>query len=296
MKFFLVTLLCCPVSACADVYQWQDAKGSKHFSDRVHENSKKIRIKSGYSYHKVAKVYDGDTIKLENGLKIRLLGINTPEVKHKNQDTEAGGESAKRWLIDKLKNHKVRLVTDAEQTDKYKRTLAHVITENKEHINVQLVALGFAAINIYPPNLLYVDELVAAGNQAERAKLGIWQQAEYAPVPVERLDNNGHSGWIRLVGKVSVIRSSKKYVYLEFSNLFQARIEKKWLPLFPDINGYRGQTVEVRGWLDKNRGGWSMLIRHPSAIKIRLWTSRNSLNSGKSWTSKIWMRSAVYKK
>jgi micrococcal nuclease len=268
IRFLLLAFLCCSMSACADVYQWQDTKGSKHFSDRAHENSKKIPLKPGYAYHKVAKVFDGDTIKLENGLKVRLLGINTPEVKHKNQNTEAGGESAKRWLIDKLRNRKVRLVTDAEQTDKYKRTLAHVITENKEHINVQLVALGLAAINIYPPNLLYVDELVAAGNQAERAKRGIWQQGEYAPVPVERLDRTGHSGWLRLVGKVSVIRSSKKYVYLEFSDRFQARIEKKWLPLFPDPDSYRGQTVEVRGWLNKNRGGWSMLIRHPSAMKM----------------------------
>jgi len=268
MKFLLILLLGLSVSACADVYQWQDSHGNKHFSDRVHDNSKKIKIQPGYSYFKVEKVYDGDTVKLEDGRKIRLLGINTPEVQHRNQATEAGGETAKRWLTDKLKNQKVRLVTDVEQTDKYNRTLAYLFTENKEHINVQLVEMGLAAVNIYPPNLLYVGELVAAGISAEQAGRGIWQQAEYAVIPVNRLSNDGHAGWIRLTGKVSVIRTSKKYVYLEFSDLFQARIEKKWLPLFPDINSYRGRTLEVRGWLNKNRAGWSMLIRHPSAIKI----------------------------
>jgi micrococcal nuclease len=268
MKLPLILFLGCSVSACADVYQWQDITGEKHFSDRVHDNSKKIQIKPGYSYYKVERVYDGDTVKLEDGRKIRLLGINTPEVQHRNQDAEAGGETAKHWLTEKLKNQKVRLVTDVEQTDKYKRTLAHLITENKEHINVQLVEMGLAAVNIYPPNLLYVNELVAAGKLAEQAKRGIWQQAEYAVMPVDRLDKAGHSGWTRLMGKVLVIRNSRKFVYLEFSNLFQARIEKKWLPLFPDINNYHGQTLEVRGWLNKNRGGWSMLIRHPSAIKI----------------------------
>jgi micrococcal nuclease len=268
MKFLLILLLGCSVLACADIYQWQDLKGNKHFSDRAHGNSKKIEIKPGYSYYKVERVYDGDTVKLEDGRKIRLLGINTPEVQHRNQATEAGGETAKRWLMDKLKNQKVRLVTDVEQTDKYKRTLAYLFSENKEHINLQLVETGLAAVNIYPPNLLYVDELVAAGIRAEQANRGIWQQAEYAVIPVNRLGYDGHSGWIRLMGKVSVIRSSKKYVYLEFSDLFQARIEKKWLSLFPDINSYLGRTVEIRGWLNKNRGGWSMLIRHPSAIKI----------------------------
>jgi micrococcal nuclease len=268
MKLLPILLLGCVIPVSADVYQWQDSHGDTHFSDRAYSNSKKIDINPGYAYFKVERVYDGDTVKLEDGRKIRLLGINTPEVQHRNQDTEAGGETAKRWLMDKLKNHKVRLVTDVEQADKYKRTLAHLITENKEHINVQLLEMGLAAVNIYPPNLLYAGQLVAAGNHAEHAGLGIWRQAEYAVIPVDRLAKTGYSGWTRLMGKVSAIRGSRKYVYLDFSGLFQARIEKKWLPLFPDINSYLGRTVEIRGWLNKNRGRWSMLVRHPSAMKI----------------------------
>jgi micrococcal nuclease len=267
INFLLVLFLCCSVPAYADIYQWQDKEGSKHFSDRNHQDSKKIEIKPGYAYTKVNAVYDGDTIRLEDGRKIRLLGINTPEVKHRNNDTESGGEAAKRWLENKLKNQRVRLVTDVEKTDKYKRILGHVFTENKEHINLTLVELGLAAVNIYPPNLLYVDELAAAEKIAEQTKRGIWQQQQYAVLPVDRLEGKGHSGWTRIVSKVSVIRSSRKFVYLEFSDFFQARIEKKWLSLFPDIYSYRSQTIEVRGWLNKNRGGWSMLIRHPSAIE-----------------------------
>ncbi|ESS73108.1 micrococcal nuclease-like nuclease [Methyloglobulus morosus KoM1] len=266
LRLIKILLLIFNISACADVYEWQDKDGNKHFSDRVHDNSKKIDLNPGYSYYKVEQVYDGDTVKLSDGRKIRLLDINTPEVKHRNQDAEAGGEIAKQWLTNKLKDQKVRLMTDVEQTDKYKRTLAYLITENKENINVQLVELGLAAVNIYPPNLLYVDELVAAGNRAQQAKRGIWQQAQYTVIPVDQLGNDGHSGWTRLKGKVSNIRSSRKFVYLDFSDVFQARIEKQWLSLFPEINSYRGRTIEVRGWLNKNRGGWSMLIRHPSAI------------------------------
>ncbi|NOU42546.1 MAG: DUF4124 domain-containing protein [Methyloglobulus sp.] len=266
MKLLFIVLLGCSISASADVYQWQDAKGKNYFSDRVHEDGKKIDLTPGYSYYKVDRVYDGDTVKLDDGRKIRLLGINTPEVRHRNQADQAGGEAAKRWLIDKLKNQKVRLVTDVEQTDKYKRTLGHLITEDKQHINLQLVEMGLAAVNIYPPNLLYVNELTKAGNRAEHAKRGIWQETEYAVIPVNELTETGHAGWTRIAGKVSVIRSSRKYVYLEFSPKFQARIEKKWLGLFPDINTYLSKTVETRGWLNKNRGGWSMLIRHPSAL------------------------------
>lgn len=268
LNLIQVLLLGCHLSASADVYQWQDANGNDHFTDRLHENSKKLSIKPGYSFLKVDKVYDGDTVKLEDGRKIRLLGINTPEVKHRNQAKEVGGEEAKDWLIDALKNKKVRIVTDVEQFDKYNRTLAHLFTENNEHINLRLVELGLAVVNIYPPNLLFAQELEEAGKHAEQAKRGIWQQQAYAIVPVDRLDGDGYSGWIRLKGKVSTIRSSRKFIYIEFSDRFQVRIEKKWLNLFPNIENYRGQTLEARGWLNKNRGGWSMLVRHPSAIII----------------------------
>lgn len=268
MKILLILLLSCSLTACADVYEWQDPHGEKHFSDRNHENSKKLIIKSGYAYFKVVKVFDGDTVKLEDGRKIRLLGINTPEIQHRNRPSEAGGETAKQWLSEKLNNRKVRLITDVEQSDKYKRTLAHLFTEDKQHINLQLVERGLAAVNIYPPNLLYAEQLVAAGKVAEQAKRGIWRQAEYAVLPVRDLTSDSHSGWLRLSGKVAAIRSSRKFVYLEFSSLFQARIEKKWLGLFPEVATYQGKMVEVRGWLNKNRSGWSMLLRHPSGIKV----------------------------
>jgi micrococcal nuclease len=39
-----------------------------------------------------------------------------------------------------------------------------------------------------------------------------------------------------LEGKMTAIRNSRKFVYLEFSDVFQAHIEKPWLSLFPEIN------------------------------------------------------------
>lgn len=269
MKFLLILLLAWPSWAGAEIYQWQDGRGNQHFSDRSYPDAKIIDIKPGYSFYRVKKVFDGDTVLLEDGRKVRLLGINTPEVRHRNEDAQAGGDEAKLWLVNKLQHGKVRLETDTEKTDKYKRTLAHLFTESNEHINLQLVAAGLAAVSIYPPNLLHAEALVKAQDQVEQAGLGIWQRAEYAAMPVSSLAGQGHAGWTRLVGKVVNIRNSRKYSYLEFSNRFEARIERKWLALFPDMNSYLGRNVEVRGWLNKNKNGFSMLIRHPSAIKPR---------------------------
>jgi len=267
MKILWVLLLCLPAWAWADIYQWQDANGSAHFSDRSHADANKIEIRPGYGFYDIQRIFDGDTVLLSDGRKIRLLGINTPEVRHKNDPAQAGGEEAKRWLIDKLKQRKIRLELDVEKTDKYGRTLAHIMTDKNEHINLQMVAAGLASVAIYPPNLRYADELVKAQNQAEENKLGIWRLPEYAAKPVEAISASDHAGWMRLTGKVMTIRNSRKYVYLVLSDRVEARIERKWLSLFPDMNAYLGQPLEIRGWLTKNKGSFSMLIRHPSAIK-----------------------------
>ncbi|MCX7099340.1 MAG: thermonuclease family protein [Methylococcales bacterium] len=265
----LLLFLCLPLWACAEIYHWHDANGEGHFSDQFHANAETVKINPGYSYYRVKTVYDGDTVMLEDGRKIRFLGINTPEVGHRGQPSDAGGELAKAWLVDKLKNTRVRLETDVEKTDKYKRTLAHLFTEKNEHINLSLVALGLAACSIYPPNLLYVNELLAAEKKAGQAKLGIWQMPDYAVIPVSQLGEAGHQGWTRLTGKVLDIHPTRKSIYLKLSDALDVRIEREWLALFPDVTTYLGKTVEVRGWLNKNNGHFSLLARHPSAIIIR---------------------------
>jgi micrococcal nuclease len=265
-RILSLLLLCLAYWVNAEIYGWQDEAGNAHYSDRPEKTAKVLDIKPGYGFYRVKRVFDGDTLMLEDGRKVRLLGVNTPEVEHRNQPGQAGGEEAKRWLAEKLQNRKVRLQTDAEATDKYGRTLAHVFTDRKEHVNLQLVEQGLAAVNIYPPNLLYAEALVKAERSAQQAGSGIWRRPEYAPIPVNRLPAFGHSGWTRITGRVVDLRSSRKFVYLKFSNKFEARIEKQGLSMFPDLRNYLQQPVEVRGWLNKYKGGYSMLIRHPSAI------------------------------
>ncbi|MEQ1528475.1 MAG: thermonuclease family protein, partial [Methylococcales bacterium] len=244
MKTVLILFLCLCSCTEAAVYEWRDANGNKHYTDQAAPDAKMLDIKPGYSFVSVKKIYDGDTIELADGSKIRLLGVNTPEVKHYDKQADAGGDEAKRWLTAKLNNRKVRLVHDIEKTDKYGRTLAHVFTDSKEHINVQLVAEGLAEVSIYPPNMLFTDDFLKAQAQAEQRKLGIWQRPEYTPIPITALTEQGHTGWTRLFGKVEEIHQTKKFTYLVFNNQFEVRIAREWLNLFPDLLSYPGKNLE----------------------------------------------------
>lgn len=256
------------LTAQADIYQWRDGSGGRHYSDRSRPDSQVLKIKPGYQYYPVKKVYDGDTVELTDGRKIRLLGVDTPEVRHRSNPAQPGGDEAREWLRRKLENRSVRLVTDEEKTDKYGRVLAHLFTDGNDHINLQLVAQGFAHLSVYPPNLLFVGELQKAEQKAEDSKSGIWGRAQYQPKQVRQLFEEKPELWTRVAGQITAVRESRKYVYLQFEPRFSARIEKRWLFLFPPPASFLGKTVEARGWVSQDRGRMTMLIRHPSALRL----------------------------
>lgn len=262
--FFLLLLI--PLSTQAETFQWTDAKGNKHYSDKTHPDAKQLQLNPGFSYYQVKRVFDGDTILLANGMKVRLSGVNTPEVERRNKPAQAGGEKAKRWLINRLKNVKVRLEKDVEKRDKYGRLLAHIFTDDKEHINLELVRNGLATVNIHPPNLKYADELLKVQQQAEQNQSGIWNYKEYAPRPASDINNSARKGWQRIIGQIKNVRHTRKYSYLNCTDRFALKIERKFNNLFPDLESYIGKEIEARGWINKHKKHYSMFIRHPGEI------------------------------
>ena len=139
----------------ADIFRSQDANGNISFSDKQSDSS--IRVEPAvraYRYkHTVTKVYDGDTIVLKNGERVRLLGINTPEIESHRRQGEAGGQAAKKWLQDKLQQNQVFIEYDQLQRDQYHRLLAYVFLPDGKHLNVGLLTAGLANLSVIPPNL-----------------------------------------------------------------------------------------------------------------------------------------------
>ncbi len=253
----------------AEIYLWRDNSGSSFYSDRAVKGADRLSIDAGYSYYQVAHVYDGDSIQLSNGQKIRLAGINTPEVGFRDKLPEAGADSAKSWLKQRLAGVSVRLVTDQQKKDKYQRLLAHVFTRSGQHINLELVENGLAFVSLHPPNLNYSKVLLDAEQQAESRQLGLWQLTEYQAYHWQDVVNSKAKGWVRVRGKISHISIARKYVYLKYSDNFMLVFEKKNLALFSDLDQYPGHEVEARGWLRKRKNRFSVLIRHPSEIQMQ---------------------------
>lgn len=122
---------------------------------------------------KVARVIDGDTIELENGERVRYIGIDTPETKHPSKPVEYYGresDSANRSLVE---GKGVRLEFDIQERDQYGRLLAYVYVDDI-FVNAWLVENGYAQVMTIPPNVRYAERFLELQQKAREEGKGLW--------------------------------------------------------------------------------------------------------------------------
>ena len=120
----------------------------------------------------VEQVIDGDTIKLETGQRVRLIGINTPESGHPYYS------EATEKLKELIGDSKVTLKKDVEDKDQYGRLLRYIYV-NDTFINLEMVRTGMATSYEFEPNVKHTSDFDAAETQAKNAKIGIWSPSPY---------------------------------------------------------------------------------------------------------------------
>jgi micrococcal nuclease len=122
---------------------------------------------------KVINVIDGDTVKIESGEVVRLIGIDTPE-------TSGGGEcyssEATKKLEELVLNKEVELEKDVSETDRYQRLLRYIWIGDTL-VNQVLVWEGYAKVSTYPPDVKYQERFKEAERVARESKAGLWGDA-----------------------------------------------------------------------------------------------------------------------
>jgi len=124
----------------------------------------------------VAQVIDGDTLVLASGIRVRVLGIDAPEMERDGQPVEFLAHQAKAVLSELTLNQKVELEYDRLRYDHYGRLLAYLKLPDHTLVNAELVRRGLARVYFIAPNLHYREELLAAQREAIEAQRGVWQQ------------------------------------------------------------------------------------------------------------------------
>jgi micrococcal nuclease len=137
----------------------------------------------------VRTVFGGDSIDVAAVGRVRLIGIDVPDIGSGGSGRSGGrgfatpapfAIEARARLTDLLLHRWVRLEEDVQRLDVYNRHLAYVMTDDGLFVNAVLVREGLARVSARTP-LKRLDELKAAEREAQGLRRGIWGHAPGIP-------------------------------------------------------------------------------------------------------------------
>jgi len=174
----------------------------------------------------VVDVYDGDTLTLNNGDKVRLRGVNTPELR----PAEAYGIEAREAAKNLVLQREVILTYGEVKRDGYGRLLASVKLKDGTDLATHLLELGLGHLFLIPPEELDVTTLRNAQQIAKAGGLGIWSNArEESVLRITSFHANGDGDDNRNVNGE----------YLRVCNISNKPVE---------LNGYTIRDISGRSW------------------------------------------------
>lgn len=148
-----------------------------------------LPFSSSYNYSDilVKRAVDGDTLLLENGERVRLIGIDTPEMHESDKlykDSQRSGEDlttikklgrkAYEFTKGLVEGKRVSLEFDVEKRDKYDRLLAYVYLKDGRFVNAEILKQGYASLMTFAPNVKYADLFLKLYREARENRRGLW--------------------------------------------------------------------------------------------------------------------------
>ncbi|HSX71814.1 MAG TPA: thermonuclease family protein [Pseudomonas sp.] len=225
---------------------------------------------------RVAKVVDGDTLRLADGRSVRLIGINAPERARDGRPAEPFAEAARKRLqaLVAADGGRIGLRLGRRPRDHYGRTLAHVYGRQGQNLEAQLLAEGLGFRVAFEP----ATGLERCQREAERAareeRIGLWQQARVVgPFDLRR------GGFALVGGRVEKVQRNRGGLWIEMDGPLVLRVEPKLLRHFDAaaLQRLAGQRIEARGWvIDRShRGGvkpgqarWMLSLTHEAMLEV----------------------------
>ncbi|MFQ5344660.1 MAG: thermonuclease family protein [Mariprofundus sp.] len=206
----------------------------------------------------MAYVFDGDTFRSKKGERIRLLGINTPEVAHDKQAEQPYAKRARQRLMQLIMGKSVQLRLDKEKKDRYGRTLAHIYLRDGRWVNKIMVAEGLAQVYTFAPNFYRTDKLLRAESDAIRDKRGLWKSSRFRVLDASAVSS-------RHVGQFRVVRgdADKIQKWRFKTGKLTVTVPKKSRRWFTPANlPQQGQKVLIRGVIRTSTSNHLYLALH----------------------------------
>ncbi|MBW2619428.1 MAG: thermonuclease family protein [Deltaproteobacteria bacterium] len=122
---------------------------------------------------KVKYVIDGDTLILADNTRLRLIGLDAPEMGREGRADKPWARAARQRLADLAGGRMVELELDEERRDRHGRLLGYLFGQGRL-INEVILEEGLARVFIVGPSTRYAERLVAAERRARAEGRGLW--------------------------------------------------------------------------------------------------------------------------
>ena len=222
----------------------------------------------------VKTVYDGDTLTLKDGRKIRLIGVNTPERGRNGKPDEALALAAKQAVQSAVqagnsRQKAVRLYLGREQSDSYGRTLGYLFVDGQS-LSAMLLSKGLAWHVVVPPNIGLASCFAAQEQSARRQGKGLWRSSLPQSITTKNIKQGGYQRVRGIVRKVSFAKAW----WINFDDGFVAVIYPENQLYFDKstVSAWRGKQLEIEGWVyaGKYRGKqqWRIKLATPYGMSV----------------------------
>ncbi len=218
---------------------------------------------------RLERVVDGDTLRLVGGEKVRLIGINTPELGYGGEPHQPLAEAARHALAELLPGKRVWLLDGVEARDAHGRRLSHAFDAAGHSLAEQLLARGLGFHVAIAPNLNLGECLGAAESAARQRNSGVWGLVYYRSHSAAELDK-GYRGFALLRDRVTRVSFKDNGWWIQLGGKIGVKIAPETQSLYSRsaLQALQGQTVQVRGWLVPMPGDWWVLtLGAPSMLQ-----------------------------
>ena len=228
------------------------------------------QLPGGFSA-RVEHVYDGDTVLLADGRRVRLIGVNTPELGRDGRPDELYAQAAQRWLQQHADGQQVYLLPGVESHDRYGRLLAHLYLADGRLAAEELVRAGLGYALAVGGNRRLAACLFAAERDARQKHDRLWQQPPVAAAEIDR------AGFAMVRGHITRVTSTRRGLYIDLDRHLALFLPNALLNSSVSDHWRTGQPLEVRGWvvdrlqrqsrLSEGQQRWLLKVTHKYHLK-----------------------------
>lgn len=229
--------------------------------------------------YRVRDIVDGDTVTLDTGKDVRMVGTQAPKLPLGRKGFEAWplSDAARDCLLRLADGQDVTLYYGGLEEDRYGRWLAHLVRADGLWLQGAMLEAGYARVYTFPDNRSAIDAMLAAEAVARRAKKGIWNHPFYAirsPKDLETAPETFEDTYQIVRGRVESTGAAGGRIFVNFggdwNTDFTAVIQRSAVRKFTDAPQFNrdkldGALIEVRGWIERNQGP-SVDVTHPEQI------------------------------